>query len=267
MSGIRDSVDIPPAQMRRAWRTVTWAGLLGSSYYLLCIAGAPFIKFLTELKATAFDFGLIAGLGAFALALQLVGAVIGSRLTRRKPLWMVLVIAHRLLFLGVLLAPLLFVGERLRIWWIILFLFLHDALAQVTVPMFLSWMADLLPHETMTRHWASRQRFITLANVLLMIALAIGFHFFEVRGQVIGGFMIIAGIGIVLGVADILMFYWVPEPSNERAPSSGFKEILAQPLRDVEYRSFLIFVGYWHLGIFIAAPFMGLYMIDQLHFS
>jgi MFS family permease len=267
MGSAREKLNLPPADMKRAWRIVTWAGLLGSSYYLLCVYGAPRIKFLTELKATASDFGLIAGLGALVLAFQVFGAVIANRLNRRKPLWMTLVIIHRLMFIGVLLAPALFLGERARIWWIILFLFLHDTAAQISVPMFMSWMADLVPQETMTRHWASRQRFITLANVLLMIVLAFGFHLFETRGLVITGFIFFASIGLVLGVADILLFFAVPEPPNVKVPVSDLKMILAQPLRDRNYRPFLIFVGFWHFGIFTSAPFFGLYMVDYLEFS
>src|SRR5690606_33655059 len=154
--------------------------LLGAIYYILCVNGAPRIRFLTELNATALDFGLIAGLGAFAMSFQIVGSLLSNRLARRKYVWITVAICHRLAFVGVLLAPTLFEGERPRIWWIITAIFVHDAFAQTSVPLWLSWMADLVPRATMTRHWASRQLFITASTMIAMAIIAVTFHYFEI---------------------------------------------------------------------------------------
>lgn len=250
-----------------SWRIVTWAGLLGSVYYILCVTGVPRIKFLTELGATAFDFGLITALGAFALVFQLLGGMLANRLHTRKRLWILLAVLHRSAFLGVAIAPFLPVEPRLRVLIIVAVLFVHDALAQTSVPLWLSWMADLVPQESITRHWANRQRFITLANIAVMIGVALGFHGFEVNGNIVGGYVLLAVAGVVLGVIDILMFAWVVEPLNERIEQVAWRSVVAQPFRDPQYRPFLWFMGYWHFALFFAAPFFGLYMVDFLALS
>jgi len=89
-------------EFRRHWRTVTVAGMLGMTYYT-CIASAPRTKFLVQLHATAFDFGLIAGLSAVMLVFQLVSGVWTNRIRHRKRTWTTIYLVHRLLFLGVLL--------------------------------------------------------------------------------------------------------------------------------------------------------------------
>lgn len=251
-------------EMRRAWRLVTWAGLLGAIYYILCVNGAPRIRFLTELNATALDFGLIAGLGAFAMSFQIVGSLLSNRLARRKYVWITVAICHRLAFVGVLLAPTLFEGERPRIWWIITAIFVHDAFAQTSVPLWLSWMADLVPRATMTRHWASRQLFITASTMIAMAIIAVTFHYFEITGRVITGFVIVAAAGVVLGLIDLLTFLWVPEPPNERVESVRVGEALMQPWQDTRFRPFLLFLGYWQFAMATCTPFFGLYMIDFL---
>jgi MFS family permease len=258
---------IPLSDARRAWRIVTWAGFLGSIYYILCVNGAPRIKFLTALNATAFDFGMIAGLGSFAICLQILGSMLSNRLQYRKSVWMALTITHRVVFTGVLVAPWMFENERIRIWWIIFVIFLHDGLAQGSGPLWLSWMADLVPKATMTRHWASRQRFITAANMVVMAFVALSFHYFELTGRVILGFVLMAALGIVVGVIDIIMFRWVPEPPNERVQEVRPGEALLQPLRDKSFRPFLYFMSYWQFAVATAAPFFGLYMIDFLGLS
>jgi MFS family permease len=229
--------------------------------------GAPRIKYLTELQATAFDFGLIAGIGAFALSFQLVGSVISNRLSRRKPVWMVVAILHRLLYAGLLAAPFLFTDSKHRLWWIIAFVLLHDALAHVSVPLWLSWMADLVPRNSMSLHWARRQKFITAANTVFMVLVAFGFDYFEKNGQVILGYNLLAIAGIILGVADIVMFAGVPEPPHEPLRGGRFVETLVQPLKDPQFRPFLVFMAYWHFTIFLAAPFFGVFMIEELKMS
>lgn len=261
------SNSLSPDSIRRAWRIVTWAGLLGSTYYVLCINGAPRIKFLTELHASAAHFGLISGLASFALVFQIIGSLITNRLNRRKPLWMLLAVAHRLVYIGVLLAPILFLKSGWRIAWIIVILIIHDTLAQSSTPLWLSWMADLVPRETMTRYWASRQRFITAINMIIMLMVGFGFHYFEQTHQIILGYTLFAGLGIVIGVIDILLFFGVPEPPNERVHQTHWLKTLMEPLRDREFRPFLFFQGYWKFAVFTAAPFFGLFMIAQLRLS
>ncbi len=258
---------ISTADLRQAWRWVTWAGLLGSVYGLFCIGGAPRIKYLTELGATAFHFGLIAGLGAFAIVFQIASSILTNRVARRKPPWMVITISHRLLFLPVLLAPVLFDTTGGRLAWIILFFFLHDALAQMSGPIWLSWMADLVPRDSMTRYWATRQRFILAMNVVAMIILAFVFDHFERTGQIILGFTILAAVGVALGVTDILMFLPVPEPPNERSDERDLVKSIGEPLRDRGFRPFLYFIGYYHFAVFLVGPFFGLFMIEHLGLS
>ncbi len=255
---------LDPDELRRSWRIITYAGFLGSVYYILCITGAPRIKFLTDLNATATDFGVIAGLASFAIVFQIVGSLLGSRIKQRKALWIGLALTHRLVYFGVLVAPFLFAHERWRIVWIILVLLIHDSLAQTSVPIWLGWMSDLLPKDTFTRHWAVRQRFITAANIGVMVILAFTFNYFEANDRVIQGFVLLASVGIVMGVIDILMFIAIPDPVTALPERLRLKRVLTQPLRDASFRPFLLFMGLFHFGVFTAAPFFGLYMLEHL---
>ncbi|MBX7246407.1 MAG: MFS transporter [Candidatus Sumerlaeaceae bacterium] len=256
-----------PAEIGRIWKTVSWAGLLGTIYGIICMTGAPRVKFLTDLKATAFDFGLIAGLCSFAIAFQAVGSLLNSHLRRRKVPWMIITIAHRLLFAGVLVAAFVLPQGHTQMAVIISVIFVHDALAQTSVPMWLSWMTDLIPERAMGRYWARRQRFITILSIGAMLAIAFYFNWYEKAGQVQLGFLILGTIGIVLGVTDILLFVAVPEPSRSDVKGAGVLHSLAEPLCDRNYRPFLVYMSYWHFAIFVSAPFFGLFMIENLGYS
>ncbi|MCX7049332.1 MAG: MFS transporter [Candidatus Sumerlaeota bacterium] len=255
---------MPPDEMRRVWKTVAFAGLFGSLYYNLCIFGAPRLKFLTELHCSDFHIGLLSGMGSLALVWQIAGSMLANRFRWRRPVWMALTIFHRLLFAAVLVAPMLPLSAGWRIVWVIAVIFVHDAFLQMGAPIWLAWMSGLAPKDSITHFWASRQRFITNFNMILVTLIVIGFNEFEKAGAVITGFQLIAGLGILMGVTDVLMFLRVPDVPNEAPDSGHWLETILQPLRDREFRPFLLFMGQWHFGVFIAAPFFNLYMLKTL---
>jgi len=253
-------------EFQRHWRIVTVAGLLGTIYFT-CTASAPRTKFLVELKATAFDFGVISSLSAVMLAFQILSGLWTNRTRRRKPVWMSLYIVHRLLFLLVLAAPALFSGERVRIWWIIGVLAANSALANLGNPMWFSWMSDLVPHESLNVHWAVRQRFISACNIAAQLAVAFAFNHFEARGQIVLGFIVLGIAGTVLGVGDICLFALVPEPPHERVQDIRLREVLIEPLRNADFRPYLLFRAYWNFAIMVSAPFFGVYLIKEMKLS
>jgi MFS family permease len=262
---------LPPRQFARSWRLVTVAGALGASYYTICIASAPRVKFLTSLGATAFDFGLMATLGSVALIFQVASGYLCSRVRSRKRAWFGVVLTHRMMFAGVLAAPFFFTSDAARIVWIVAIQFLHDSLANLGTPMWFSWMSDIVPGEALNRHWASRQRFTTGAAIAASVLLAMVFDWFEAAGHAVGGFVILGAIGTLMGVVDILLFIPVPEPpwqvpsGDESAePPPGLFQALLQPVRDPQFRPFLVFSSYYYFAALVAWPFFALYMVDFL---
>lgn len=256
-----------PTQFKRAWRYVTLSGMFGIFYFTVEYLSAARVGFLTELKATPFDFGLIAAIYALAFGFQLVCGALINHMSRRKPWFILAALAHRVLFLAVPLAPFIFTGERPRIWFIVAVMVLHDTILQMATPLYYSWMADLVPPGAINRHWGARQRFITLSTILGNLALAIGLYYFEVGHQVIRGFLVFGALATLSGVMDILFFSRVPEPPNQRAPRAALREVLTQPLRDPAFRTFLQFMVFWFAVTMLASPFFFVYMREHFGMS
>lgn len=251
----------------RHWRIVTFAGLLGMTYYRCCLIGAPQTKFLLAMGAEPFHFGVIGGLATITMACQLVAGTLANRLRRRKPVWMALFVLHRLSFLGVLAAPGLFATPTARIWWIIGVWLVHDSLIHLGDPLWFSWMTDLVPREGFNEHWGRRQRFITAADILGQIGIALWFGHYEQQGQVVHGFIVLGLCGIALGVIDIFLFSLVPEPEHQREESLPLYTALVEPFRNAEYRPFLIYRIYWSFATMLAAPFFLPYLMGEMNYS
>jgi len=268
MSASSENPPVSPNDFRRSWRTVTIAGSLGTVWGTICLGGAPRTKFLTELHATPYHFGLIAAFSSLSLVFQLFSGVLSSHIKARKPLWMALTIIHRLLFLGVLAAPVLFVrSETIRIWWIIAVLLFHDSLMNFASPLWTSWMADLVPRESMSRHWATRQRFTNHVFIAASVGVAVAFAGFEKQHAAVLGFTILGVVGVIVGVIDILLFKTVPDVPSEGDSENGVIRTLVQPLRDPDFRRYTFFLGYWGFSVMASAPFMPLYQMEFLKMS
>ncbi len=255
------------SQFLRHWRIVTFAGLLGMTYHRCCLIGAPQTKFLVEMGADAFHFGVISGLATFTLACQLVAGALANRLRRRKPVWMALFILHRLSFLGVLAAPGLFSTPGARVWWIIGVWLVHDSFIHLGDPLWFSWMTDLVPKAGFNEHWGRRQKLITAGDIVGQVCIAFWFGRFEAQGQVVQGFILLGSFGILLGVVDIFLFSLVPEPRHQIEETLPLAKAVIEPFYNAEYRPFLLYRIYWSFATSLAAPFFQPYLIRELQYS
>ncbi|MBN1867230.1 MFS transporter [Candidatus Sumerlaeota bacterium] len=264
-SSSHTSLTIPREQARKSWRYVMSAAALGAVYFEICHMGAPRTKFLLQIGARPVDFQIISAFISLSLAFQIVGGVVTNRLARRKVVWMTLAVSHRLMVLGVLAAPLVFVDNpRMRVGWVVVVLFVNHTLMNLGSPMWASWMADIVPRDAANRYWAGHQRFGTTSRLLAIPIIALIYRHFETGGHPVAGFVVLALVGIVLGVIDISLFSRVPEPPVERLDQTPLTTILTQPLRDPEYRSFLIFRAYWQFSVAMAAPLFMPFVISHL---
>lgn len=245
------------------WR-VTVGGCL-AMVYVTCVTSPVTAAFVRDLGGGELHFGLLEGVSLAMLALQFVGAWLMEFLPRRKPLFMVMLIACRLLYLPLAFLP-LFVPAVPPIRWVWLMILLVGAsvgMNQLVTPLWLSWMGDLIPRRLLNRYWGARQFYMTLTWTLSYLAVA-AFSYFGAGLSPRIMFPILVVCGVTAGVVDILLFGRVHEPSNPHQAGQGFWRMLAAPLRAREYRSLVRFNSLFGLSAMFAAAFMQVYALKEL---
>ena len=256
---------LEPAVFNRAWNWGVLATCFCMIYSSICI-DTPRIKFLSALGFSAFHFGIIAGLSSLSLIFQVAAGVAVRYLEWRKTFWFTTVLTQRLSYTFVIAAPFLFgEGTGACIWFIILILFLHDASGNLSGPPWLSWMADIVPRDSMNTIWGRRLRWLTLAQITGTLAAAFTMQYFESRNDVIFGYVCLGTLGIAAGVTDVVLFR-AKVPENYHAPdrSTGMWQALTAPLRDRSYRPVLFFMTWWYFALMVAAPFFVVYLIRSM---
>jgi MFS family permease len=252
------------SQLRRSLVRITVAGCL-AMVYSAGISSPAFVDFMRVLGATDFHFGLIGGIPMIMLALQFAGATITNTVHRRKPWFMVLVIFGRLLYLPLAFLPALVPSLRgeAGIWFVLALLAVSGMVLNLAVPMWLSWMADLVPGRILNTYWGRRQfwMYLTWAGAFLAIS---AITFFAPL-KVFSVFPALVTIAVIAGVVDILLFKKVMEPPNMVSRHIPVVQSLMAPFRSKEYRSFLIFSCAWSATAMFAAAFMQPYTLENLH--
>ena len=249
--------------LRRSLVLIGVAGCL-AMVYVAGTASPAFVQFMRDIGATDAHFGLLAGIPMVMLAMQFVGAAVTNVISKRKPLFMVLVILGRFLYIPLGLAPAVFPGLRSNtgVAFVLVLLALSGALTNITGPLWLSWMADLIPRRVLNRYWGGRQRWMYLTWTASFLAVAAFVSFSGLPIMVI--FPVLATAGAIAGITDIVLFVWIREPPNAVMRGEPIIETMLAPLRHSEYRPFVTYSCAWAASAMFAAAFMQVYVLKIL---
>jgi len=257
----RGETNKPP--LRRSLGLVVLSGML-AMVYVTGIGCPAHTEFFRAIGAHELHFGLLTGIPMFTVLLQFAGAFAANHLRRRKRWFMCLLIVGRLLYLPVALIPLLFPSLRSTavIGWLIALVALSGGLINLAMPLWFSWMADLIPHRVLNRYWGVRHQAMYLTWTMTFVAITVFTALADLPILVM--FPVIAVTAVAAGVVDILLFAWVREPGNTLSPGRPVFEVFLEPLRHETYKGFVRFSCAWSASVMLAAAFMQLYVLKVL---
>lgn len=208
--------------------------------WLCAPLGAPLPLLLQAISASATQLGILSAVWQIATLAQVPCAFLAETMPRRKPLWAVASILHRLLWATPAVLPWLLPDQH-HLWPLILIvaLGLSNILANVGTASWFSWMADLVPPETAGKFWATRQSILSL--VMVAATALYGWILDHFNSPPFLGFQIVFVLCSLTGVADIALHCWVHEPEHKLHQSRvGWRTRLRQPF---EKKGFRILTG------------------------
>jgi len=276
MNGVAQPKPLSEREVRRGLGINILAGSLGMAFVAVAF-GVPITMLLERLGATGAQIGLLATFQQMAMLAQIPAALIAPRLTSRKIGFASLALAHRALWFVPALLPLLARdGASPIIWAIIGVVAVSSMLAQASSPLWFSWISDLVPERESGRFWGRRQSIVTFA-FLAMTAFS-GWMLDAFAGtaeepRALVGFSLVFGIGALLGVADIVVHLWVPEPPiRATAARPAWWRLLADPLRNADFRRLTLLIGIWAFSLGLIGSFGLVYLrrefaVGYLHLS
>jgi MFS family permease len=241
-------------------RDAAWATLAGSLY-----GGVILIGFAVALGASPIVIGILAAVPFLAQVAQLPAIALVERVRQRRKITVIAVTISRVLIL--LLALLPHLEPKLALALFVLGQTLITFLGSISGCSLNSWLHQLLPKDSLGSLFARRLFWSTvLASIGALFA-----------GQVIQQWPFgpqIEGYSVAFvcaALAGLLSSYYlsrVPEP--QMPPAGAPLPVLAMirsPFRDANFRRVIIFMASWNLASNLAAPFITVYLLRQLHYG
>ena len=253
---------ITPTRLREAMRLNIAAGIMGAAWFTVCTPQQILnVFYKNELGATAGQLGIMVALMQLASVFHLAAIFIYSRTATRKRFWMAAHVVHRTL--GFVQAGVAVYaaqgGDRglgakviagaLAVSWVLM---------TMSASGWWSWMADLVPEKIRGTFFGRRASVIRAINVAWFFGITLALD--ELR--IVNVFYIYAAVfalaGLV-GVLDILLHGFIPEPAREEAPRVGWRDFSA-PVRNRNFLAFSVAIGAWSFASSVLTPFIPPYI-------
>lgn len=238
-----------------------WASLVGALY-----GGVILVGFALELGATPLVIGLISAIPFLGQAGQLPAIVVVERVRQRRKIAVGVVTAARLLILALALVPWLD-DYRLQLAIVVGAQIAITLLGSFAACAINSWFHQLLAGEELGALYAQR---LFWSTVLASLGGIVAGNFVEhgpLEDKLHAYSACFAAAGLV-GLAGIAALARVPEPAMRASgPPGPILRLLAAPLADLNFRRLVIFIASWNFASNLAAPFLTVYLLQQLGYG
>jgi MFS family permease len=238
-----------------------WSNLAGALY-----GGVILVGFALTLDASPFLIGVLAAIPFLAQVAQLPAIMLVERIRQRRKITVVAVTIARIIILSLAAIP--FVPDHAAQLALLI-------AAQITIAVLNSiggcalnsWLHQLLPRGGLGDFFARRLFWATAfgSTGALIAGQAIEQWPFGARVSAYSAVFFMAGIA---GFLSSMLLARVPEPVMSRAgPPLPILSMLSEPLRDANFRRVIGFMAAWNAASNLAAPFLAVYLLEQLEYG
>jgi MFS family permease len=235
-------------------------------------SGVFLTGFAVSLGASRLQIGILFALPALCGLAQMLGSYWIERWGHTRWLCLSATLISRVLYLPALVLPLVATGlsAEVKVWMIVGVMALSNLLGSIGGVAWLTWIKGLVPAHVRV-HFFGRRNLVNTA-LSFSVCLAGGF-LVDAWGTGdaarVFGFTVVFGVAMACGLASWWLLAQIPEKVEESpriapAPQQSFREIIAAPLREANFRRVVFFYTAWTLATNLALPFIPVFFMQKL---
>ena len=262
---LRPDSTISEADLRRGRRALVrdaaWASVTGSLY-----GGVILVGFALALDAGPFVIGMLAAIPFIGQAAQLPAIALIEHVRQRRKIAVLSVTVARTLILLLAVLPLIAIGPG-ALTVLLAAQLVITVLGSLAGCALNSWLHQLLPREGLGAFFAKRLFWGTAAACLGTLAAGLVVDHWP-YGDKLHAYSVSFGIAGLAGFVSAWFLTRVPEPAMTQAgPHASLISKIAAPFRDRNFRSVLRYILAWNAATNLAAPFLAVYLLQQMQLS
>lgn len=263
---LRPSTHLTDQQVQSGLKYFVQEGLAAEA--MATFTGGTFLVAMAVLlKASNFQIGLLAALPTLTNVFQLLSIWLVQKYRNRRAISVLCSFFARVPLFIIGFLPFLF-SNGTSINALLFFLFFHYFFTSVSGASWNSWIKDVVPEKILGSYFSRKARITQILNVTLSLAVAmfidyIKSHFPQYELVTYTAMFVIGG---VMGMLGVYFLSRVPEPKTTLEDNKLF-ELMAKPLKDVNFRNLLTFHSFYAFATSLALPFFVVYMMKTIGLS
>lgn len=227
--------------------------------FLNWTTGSVLTGYMLHLGASPTQLALVASVPLLAQAASPLAAWLVTNVGHRKLFTMLGAGLGRGLWALAVVLPELGVPPQLQPMFLVLCVLLSSVFLSSNATLWSAWMADIVPTDRRGSYFGTRAGIIgvvgmtgNLAAGALLDRLAAPF-----------GFQLVLALAVLSGLLGMMLYLFHHDPPTSHAPHK-LSKLLQIPLKDANFRRFLLFATFWQFVVFLSAPFVFPYFLDEL---
>jgi len=257
------------------------SGILSQVFGTLSGSGSAFLtKFVIMLNATPLHFALLSAIGQVSQVFQALGAFVTRRRKKRKGVVITLQFIGCAIALNYGILPFI-LSSRNAINAFLLFFFVSVSLLSIAGNAWIGWISDIIPLRVRARFFSALSQYLMLTTVAVSYGFSLFIdHFGSVgkeslltkraaffsAGNLPVGFMIIFLVAVAAAFSGLGVLSRLPE-KEKKIEEEGTAGMFFSPMKDGNFRRFILYNCWWMLAVGIGAPFWQPFMLQKLRMS
>ncbi len=248
-------------QVRRTMRLSVVEGSF-TQVFLNWTSGAVLIGYMLHAGARHSEIALVGAVPLLAQIASPGAAYLAATLGRRKLLTVLMALVSRGSWLLAAALPSLPLPQALQPAILVALVLVASFFLAGNGTLWTAWMGDVVPERERGRYFGLRTG---VTGVVGMLAnLGAGWWLDRVAAPLSFQVVLVAAVGT--GLAGVYLYTRQYDPPTTRE-ALRLRDVLGVPLRDPGFRRYLAFAVYWLFVVFLAAPFVFPYFLDELRLS
>ena len=233
----------------------------------ILVTDAFLAKLLKSLGMSDAAVGVVASVVSVSFLFQLFTVLLMQRVGNVKRTVLVFDTLSQLLFFAVYLAPLLPLAGRGRAVCAVICMTAGFAAKYLVSSLIFRWANGFVDPAKRGEFSAVKEMISLLSGIVFTLTVGFVFDRFEDGGNLTGGFLLLAGLILVLNILNFVCLCQIAPAENERRGSLPLGEVLSRTLGSADFRHVLVMVCLWEAARYSSVGFLGTYKTVDLALS